>query len=227
MTSRRTLLLAVAAVAAAHAALAADRPLRVAAVSGTPLADWSARVDRLLSSRELEPRLTRDDTMIEGRRHERLAQVYRGLRVFGGELVRQSDAAGTLSVFGTFYEGIALDVAPRLSPAAAEAQVASRGGRPVGSQGGPELLVLPRDDGYRLAYRIRAFFEETFDVRQIFLDAASGEVLLDYRDLKTQAAGIGTGVRSASPRRAPATQPPTGCGRRSSPPTTSASTSTA
>lgn len=174
---------------------AAERVLRVSAVPAAGLEQWSGRLERLLSSRDLVPRLTRDDTMIPGRRHERLAQLHRGVPVFGGELARQSDEAGaTHTVFGSFYEGIELDVTPAFGPRAAEAAVAGRGGRPFGSRGGPELVVLPLADGYRLAWRVRAFFEASFDVRQLFLDATSGELLLDFGDLHTQAAGIGTGV---------------------------------
>ena len=56
-------------------------------------------------------------------------------------------------------------------------------------------MVLPLESGdYRLAWRVRAFHEERFDIRQTFYDALTGEVLLDYSDLQTQAAGLGTGV---------------------------------
>jgi thermolysin len=194
MTSRRALLCACAAAAIPALAAAGERSTRVAA-SGAGVREWSSRVDRLLASGELAVRLVRDDTMIPGRRHERLAQLHRGVPVFGGELARQSDASGTLTVFGTLYDGIDVDVAPRLSPAEAEARLAARGGRPFGRQGGPELVVLPLEGGgYRLAYRIRAFFEEGFDVRQSFLDAATGGLLREYSDIQKQAAGTGTGV---------------------------------
>ena len=195
MVLRRALLLVLAALAIPGAVAAGDRPLRIAAASGTALGEWTARVDGLLASRELIPRLTRDDTMIPGRTHERLAQLHRGVPVFGGEVTRQSDDAGaTLTVFGTFYEGIDVGVTPGLSRAAAEAKLAERGGRPFGRRGGPELMVLPLEAGYGLAWRMRAFFETGFDVRQVFLDATSGELLLEFQDVHTQAAGIGTGV---------------------------------
>jgi bacillolysin len=195
MISRKALLCVCATLAISAVAAAGGRSDRVEASSGASLREWSGRVDRLLASGELVVRLTRDDTMIPGRRHERLAQLHRGVPVFGGELVRQSDASSTLTVFGTLYEGIDVDVAPRLSPAEAEARLAARGGRPFGSRGGPELVVLPLEGGgYRLAYRIRAFFEESFDVRQSFQDAVTGELLLEYSDIQTQAAGTGTGV---------------------------------
>ena len=194
MVLRRALLLVLAALAIPGAVAAGDRPLRVAAAPGTALGEWAGRVEDLLSSRDLVPRLTRDDTMISGRTHERLAQHHRGVPVFGGELARQSDAAGTLSIFGTLYDGIDIEVTPGMSGAQAEALLTRRGGRPIGSRGGPELVILPVEAGYRLAYRVRAFFEAPFDVRQVFLDARTGEPLLEYSDIQMQEAGIGTGV---------------------------------
>jgi bacillolysin len=191
---RRLVFPALVALVLPGTLLAGDRSLRVSASSGAALAEWSARVDGLVGAGQLVPRQTRDDTMIAGRRHERLAQLHEGVPVWGGELVRQTDAAGALTVFGTFYEGIDVSTTPKLGREDAQARVAARGGRPFGSRGGPELVVLPLDSGYRLAYRVRAFFEQPFDVRQLFLDAATGEVLLEYRDLQTQSAALGTGV---------------------------------
>jgi thermolysin len=192
--SRGAVLLAVATLAGVGIAAAAEGPRRLAAVSGAALGESAAQVERLLGSGALVPRLTRDDTMIPGRRHERLAQLHRGVPVWGGELVRQSDAAGTLSVFGTLYEGIELAVTPGLTPAQAEARIAAQGGAAFGARGGPELLVLPLAQGYRLAWRMRAFFEQELDVRQVFLDALTGETLVEYGDIHTQQAGLGTGV---------------------------------
>jgi thermolysin len=195
MSHRKALLCVSAVLAFPALAAAGERAARVEASSGERLREWSGRVDRLLAAGELAVRLTRDDTMIPGRRHERLAQLHRGVPVFGGELARQSDAASTLTVFGTLYEGIDVEVAPRLGPAEVEARLAARGGRPFGSRGGPELVVLPlADGGYRLAYRLRAFFEDELAVRQVFVDAATGAVLREYSDLRTQVAGLGTGV---------------------------------
>ena len=192
---RRSWLCACAAAAIPAVVAAGERAARVAASSAEAVREWGGRVERLVASGDLAVRLTRDDTMIPGRRHERLAQLHRAVPVFGGELVRQSDAAGTLSVFGTLYEGIDVGVTPRLRPADAEAILAARGGAPFGRRGGPDLVVLPLEaGGYRLAYRIRAFFERSFELRQSFLDADTGALLLEYNDLQTQVAGVGTGV---------------------------------
>ena len=195
MFDRKAFRWVCAALAIPALAAAGERASRVAASSGEAQRAWSVRVDRLLATGELAVRLTRDDTMIPGRRVERLAQLHRGVPVFGGELVRQSDAASTLSVFGTLYEGIDVEVAPRLGATDVQARLAERGGRPFGSSGGPELGVLPlADGGYRLAWRVRAFFEKTMEVRQVYLDAATGAVLREYSDLRKQTAGLGTGV---------------------------------
>jgi Zn-dependent metalloprotease len=180
---------------AAPGAFAADgRAERVGAASGAALAGWSSRVDDMLRSQQLVPRLTREDAMIAGRRHERLAQHHLGVPVFGGELVRQSDLAGTVSVFGTLYEGVDVSTTPALRSEDAEARVAAQGGRPFGRRGGPELVVLPVDSGYRLAWRLRAFFARTLALRQVFLDAATGATLLEYDDAQRQQAAVGTGV---------------------------------
>ncbi len=169
---------------------------RVEATAGPEVREWSRRIERLLDGRELAVRQLREDTMIPGRRHERMAQLYRGVPVWGGELAVQSDTAGPLTIFGRYYEGIELDVAPRLRPAEVESMLARRGGRPFGGRGGPELLVLPlQEGGFRLVYRVRAVFPQPpFALRQSFYDASSGALVLEYQDLQTQAAGLGTGV---------------------------------
>lgn len=188
-------LLLPAVLATAGIVAGAEGPVQVGAVAASSVSEWASRLDHLEESGRLAVRLARNDTMIPGRRHERLAQLHEGLRVFGGELIRQSDPSGPLTVFGTYYEGIAVDTRPTLSARDVESRLAGRGGVPFGARGSPELLVFPLDGGgYRLAWRVRAFFEEHWDIRQVFFDAHSGEVLVDYRDIHTQAAGNATGV---------------------------------
>ena len=80
MVQGRAALLFVAVLAARGAFAADGRPERVAAASGAALAEWSSKVDGLLRSRQLVPRLTREDTMIAGRTHERLARSGLGIR---------------------------------------------------------------------------------------------------------------------------------------------------
>src|SRR5262249_5715075 len=102
---------------------AQGRVTRVTASAAHEVAAWDQRIQALAADGSLRLRQSRADTLMPGRRHDRFAQVYRGVRVFGGEIARQSDAAGAVSVFGTFYEGIDLDPRPTLSADQARALV--------------------------------------------------------------------------------------------------------
>lgn len=158
------------------------------------LRQWDGRIDRMLRSDELVVRRVFPDPGVPGRSHERAGQRHQGVPVFGGDVVRQIDGGQTVSIFGTIYEGIDLDVTPRLSPAGAKAAVERLTGARLGASRLPELTVLPRPEGgYALTYRVRVAARG--DVRVYFLDAASGQVVFDYSDKKTQSAvGRGVGV---------------------------------
>jgi thermolysin len=175
------------------------RALRVSASTASELSGWDDRIAGMLREGALRVRQVREDTLLPGRAHERLTQLHRGVPVFGGELVRQTGPAGeTVSVFGTLYEGIEVDPTLALSRAAVETLVEKRGLVPFGSEGTPELTVLPLDSGgYSLTYRLRAVPRGSAKIRMLFLDARTGEVTLEYSDLKTQSAvGSAKGVLS-------------------------------
>ncbi len=193
---RPTLCAGATLLAAAVAAPSPGQALRVAATESGTLAEWSPRMQQMLQRGELAVRWERADPLRPGREHQRLRQLHRGVPVWGGELVRQLDGGHTISVFGTLFEGIAVEVAPRLGGEQAVQIVRRLGAVPRGRQAGPELTVLPRPEGgHVLAWRLRAVAERTGIPSMYFLDAQDGRVLLQYRDLKTQSAvGVGTGV---------------------------------
>ncbi len=176
----------------------ADRPdgrTSVAATSRAAVSEWDQKIAALSTRGDLRVLTTREDTMIPGRTHTRLEQLYKGAPVWGGELVRQEDAAGTLTVFGGLYEGIDLDTRNAMSEAAARSALLR--GRPEGSTFFPDeatLTVLPKPEGgYALTWRARIWTGS--DIRMTFIDAASGAVLMEYSDKQTQAAvGKATGV---------------------------------
>ena len=60
----------------------------------------------MLSGGQLDISSLHDDTMIPGRAIERLSQFHERLPVFGGEVVRQLDGRGIVSVSGRLYEGL-------------------------------------------------------------------------------------------------------------------------
>jgi thermolysin len=167
-------------------------------VPGSPqaLRDWDTRTQSMLRTGELRIRQVREDTLIPGHVVERADQYYRGVRVHGADISRQLDEHGVVqSVFGNLYDGIDLRTDPALTRDAARARVVKLAGADQAESNEPELVVLPQDDGrFRLAWRMRAV-TPAVDLIQYFLDAASGDVLLQYSDRRSQSAvGRAAGV---------------------------------
>jgi thermolysin len=153
----------------------------------------AAEVDAMLRRGDLVFSTTQRDSQFPGRSHERLDQHYRGVRVFGGQMVWQKDGGLVLSVTGNLFQDISLDVAPSIGREAA-ISAALVGGEPGARQAGTvELVVLPLPGRFALAYYMHLRGRGT--VEAVFVDAHSGGVLLRYNDLRTQEVvgrGIGT-----------------------------------
>ena len=157
---------------------------------------WDTRTQSMLRTGELRIRQRRDDTLIPGHVVERADQYYRGVRVHGADISRQLDDHGVvLSVFGNLYEGIDMPADPKLTPDEVRTRVTELAGAEQAASIEPELVVLPRDEGgFRLAWRMRAVTPQV-DMVQYFLDAAAGDLLLQYSDRQTQSAvGRAVGV---------------------------------
>jgi bacillolysin len=167
--------------------------VRVSTASGTSVAAAAARVDELLRTGRLEISRVQDDTLVRRRTHERLQQMYRGVPVFGGELVRQRDGRAIVSVYGRTYEGIDLDVTPAVSrdDAVAAAVRAAGAGSIIETV---QLVILPGAAAYALAYRID--LRSPLDLATCFVNAMNVRVeRLDSR-IRQQGGviGVGTGV---------------------------------
>ena len=173
-----------------------QRRQSITAASVQALRQWDAATASMLRSGDLRVRDTHDDTLVAGHVVERDDQYYRGVRVFGGDISRQIDGSGVVqSIFGNLYTDIAISPDPTLDEDAARARAVELAGQPQSDSARPELVVLPRDDGaYALAWRMRVV-TPSMDIVQYFLDAASGEILMQYSDRESQAAvGRATGV---------------------------------
>ncbi|MSO55656.1 MAG: peptidase M4 family protein [Acidobacteria bacterium] len=153
-----------------------------------------ARVDAMLRSGDLDIASTQEDTIIPGRAHERLAQMYEGVPVFGGQVVRQMDGRSIVSLSGRLYEGLDLDVSPQVSPERASDIAISRSGAGANVRGDTTLGVLPVEgNGYRLVYQIHV--RSDWDVRDVYVDARSGAIVRSLSQIQTVGAiGQGTGV---------------------------------
>ncbi|MBA3232124.1 MAG: peptidase M4 family protein [Acidobacteria bacterium] len=166
-------------------------PVQITAGAPAEIRQWTPLLEGMLRGGELRRRPPRPDRVMSVRSHDRADQYHRGVRVFGGDVVLQMESAQVLSIFGTLHRGVDLDTAPVIDEAGALAAVERRGAEP--HLDAPELVVLPRDAGaYLLAWRIRATLPG--DIRQFFVDARTGAVLLDFSDVKSQVPIIGTGT---------------------------------
>jgi thermolysin len=164
----------------------------VTATAPRDVRDWDTQITRMVRDGQVRSRGEDADLLVAGRTHERLDQYYQGVRVFGGELVRQADEGQTVSVFGALYTGIGLDVDPTLSPAGVADILEEMTGVALGAGRAPELVVLPRDEGgYVLAYRARVMTPT--DLTVYFIDAGTSDIVMQYSDLQTTI-GTGTGV---------------------------------
>ena len=167
-------------------------PTILAATSNQAIREVDTAVDRLVRAGDLRVRLVQADASLPTRTHERLVQHYGGVPVYGGDIARQLDGGLTISVFGTVYGDIELDTTPTLTSGAAQAIIEGLAGAPMTPVAHPELTILPtKQDGHVLTYKGRVFTGT--DLRLYFVDAHTGEVVLEFSDLLTQGT-VGTGL---------------------------------
>ena len=189
-----TVLATLALTFAGQAVSAQPQLTTVVASDATSIRAWDTAMDAMLRSGDLEIRRSDADTLVTGRTHTRLQQLHRGVPVIGAELSRQTDDIGsTVSIFGTTYPGIDIDVSPTLSVDDAVGVVAAMSGVEPGPLHLPTLCVFPTGSGFRLAYQATVF---TADGATAYLiDALDGSILQETDALQRQSAvGSGTGV---------------------------------
>jgi bacillolysin len=151
------------------------------------------RVDAMLSSGALDISRLLDDTLIAGRAIERLGQFYEGLPVFGGQVVRQMDGRSIVSVTGRLYEALDVDVNPSITAEQANAAAIAAASVGANISGETSLGILPVESGYRLVYRMIVLSD--WAIREVYVDADSGEILLSVNGIHTQVSiGQGSGI---------------------------------
>lgn len=153
-----------------------------------------ARVETMLRVGELDIASRQEDTMMSGRAHEQLKQMYKGVPVFGGHVACQMDGRAIVSLSGRVYEGLNLDITAQISPQQANAIALSTSGSGANVHGDTTLGILPvQDGGYRLVYRMEV--RSDWDIREVDVDAATGEIVRTFSRIQTsKAIGKGTGV---------------------------------
>ena len=88
-------------VPTAPAAQGPGKVLDVSPSSTRELREWDTETAAMIRSGELQVRQIRADTLLPGRMTRRADQYYKGIRVFGGNVVLQLQRGVTTSLFGT------------------------------------------------------------------------------------------------------------------------------
>lgn len=131
------------------------------------------------------------------RTHVRMRQIYRGLKVLGGELIVHFNADGSAyAVNGNYITNAAISITPTLTPD--QAVVAAFAARTNAGEkltltlkDAPELVIVGRSDWVaspRLAYALAlgsAFDGSNMpEYWKMGIDALTGEILFCYNDIK-------------------------------------------
>ena len=168
------------------------RPTMLRATDSLAVRQAESVLDQLVRAGDLELFRREADRLLPGRTHERLAQHYQGIPVYGADVTRQLSGERTRSVFGVLYEDIDLDTAPAVAVEIAQAVIEGLAGAPMNPGVHPELTVLPLDvGGYVLAYIGRVFTGT--DLRVYFIDAHRGALVLEFSGLFRQEENVGIG----------------------------------
>ncbi len=152
---------------------------------------WDATLDGMTGTGELVVVSRQTDRTLPGRSHEYLAQFFEGVRVYGAGVSRQTDAGGTVSLFGTLHTDIDIDTAPALTAGEAASLVGQWTGVALVDRLLPEPVILPLFNGsYELTYPLTLEDAYTY-----FVSAADGAVVQAEAAFDTQSAvGIGAGI---------------------------------
>ena len=189
---RRVAALAAAVLLLGHTPAPAQSPegrWTVAAVDFASLRDWDDVVERELRAGGLRRYGTRPNLYRQDLRSERFAQHHEGVPVYGADLVRQTDGGVTTALLGTLFTGIDIDTTPGLSASEARAVFDGMAPASFGLVGTPSLWVFPLGGGgYTLAWR-----GTLASLRDIFIDAGTGETLFEASRVHHQGVGLGTG----------------------------------
>jgi Zn-dependent metalloprotease len=166
-----------------------SKRVALAATTQGAVSESTARIARMVQAGDLASVRVQDDPQIAGRQTQTLQQLYKGIPVEGGSVTLQTAGAATISVFGTVYEGVAIDTTPAIAPidAARIVEKAANAFIPFGAS--PALVVVPSPAGtFALTYKATVANAITY-----YVDAATGDILrvVDEKNYET---GLGTGT---------------------------------
>jgi len=167
-----------------------SRRITVAATTQTAVAESNSVIARMLQAGELASVRILDDPQIAGRQIQTLQQVYRGIPVEGGSVTLQKAGPATVSMFGTLFSDVAVNLTPAIAPidAARIIEKAANAFIPFGAS--PTLVVVPSPAGtFALTYKATVAYAVTY-----YVDAFTGDVLRVVDEKNYDDTGVGTGT---------------------------------
>ena len=173
----------------------AGNPLAIRALAPQDLRTWDSFVTSSVRSGELRLLSARVDPALPNRSIERFQQFENGVRVWGADVVRDSETGMAQAIFGEVAQNLSLSTTPALSTEQGRDLLLASAGPSAVLLRQPELVILRTDSGeYRLTYTAVVSSGETAPAR-VFLDASSGAELLRISEIRTQAEVVtGQGV---------------------------------
>jgi thermolysin len=188
----------LASIILAQQTATAQRPstIDVRVTTAAELRQWDGYVTEHERDGRLRLRATDRDPALPARTVERYEQFYGGVRIWGADIVRDSERGVPQSIFGVLAPDALELPSFNAMPATAAQSILAKSAGPDGALLTDIELVIARsaDGEYRLAYTGVVASDAT--VVRIFIDASSGMELSRYAEIQTQArVGTGTGVK--------------------------------
>jgi len=128
--------------------------------------------------------------------HRRYNQFYKGIPVFGGQIILHKKNGSLVGISGEYYTIQAVDIQPKLNNLEAEKRfMQSLPWQDSLELTEPSVLTIYpiSDDEFRLAFRVKVRRGLGFSQTGL-IDAADGTILLTFSDIKTDQAVIGVGT---------------------------------
>lgn len=165
----------------------------VHATSVEALRMWDTYVAESARSGALRLRSVARDPALASRIIERFEQFHQGVRIWGADVVRDSERGVPLSIFGVLVPDLSLSIAPAFDATTADVRLRGLVGGDIVVLVAPELVVLRLDSGeYRLAYT--AVLSHGSGIDRLFIDAQTSAELMRHSEIQTQQPAVGTGT---------------------------------
>lgn len=169
-------------------ASAANR-ITLAATTQLAVLASNSLIARMVQAGELASVRVMDDRQIRGRQTQTLQQIYRGIPVEGGSVTLQKTGSTTISVFGTLFDNISIDVTPAIAAIDAARIIEKAANAFIAFGASPALVVVPSPVGtFALTYKGTVAHAITY-----YVDALTGDVVRVVDD-KNYDTGLGTGT---------------------------------